>query len=235
MSYCVNCGVELEKSLKKCPLCGVEAQNPKEPYDEGTIKPYPVHMDYITGRMERRLAAIIITVVLLLVSGICVLADVIYSAELDWALYVLSALALGWLMFVLSLFMLKWHPIVYVILDGIGAIAFLYVINLLLPGDEWFSSIALPIILLNAAIVSLNVSLIHSGRLGKAACAAWVAGSVGIDIMGIEMILDLYMNESILPQWSWFVLIPCLAVSVIMIIVGKNSRMKDSIKRRLHT
>ena len=49
------------------------------------------------------------------------------------------------------------------------------------------------------------------------------------------MILDLYMNESILPQWSWFVLIPCLAVSVIMIIVGKNSRMKDSIKRRLHT
>ena len=28
MSYCVNCGVELEKSEKACPLCGIEVKNP---------------------------------------------------------------------------------------------------------------------------------------------------------------------------------------------------------------
>jgi uncharacterized membrane protein YvbJ len=30
MSYCVNCGVELERSLKACPLCGVPVINPLE-------------------------------------------------------------------------------------------------------------------------------------------------------------------------------------------------------------
>ena len=31
MSYCVNCGVELARCEKKCPLCGVEAVNPASP------------------------------------------------------------------------------------------------------------------------------------------------------------------------------------------------------------
>lgn len=30
MSYCVNCGVELEASLKECPLCNTPVINPKE-------------------------------------------------------------------------------------------------------------------------------------------------------------------------------------------------------------
>ena len=28
MSYCVNCGVKLAKSLKKCPLCNTVVYNP---------------------------------------------------------------------------------------------------------------------------------------------------------------------------------------------------------------
>ena len=28
MSYCVNCGVKLDKSLKKCPLCNTVVYNP---------------------------------------------------------------------------------------------------------------------------------------------------------------------------------------------------------------
>ena len=34
MSYCVNCGVELEKSEKRCPLCGVEGINPAQPPED---------------------------------------------------------------------------------------------------------------------------------------------------------------------------------------------------------
>ena len=41
MSYCVNCGVELESSEKCCPLCGLEVQNPRQPYDDRIVRPYP--------------------------------------------------------------------------------------------------------------------------------------------------------------------------------------------------
>ena len=42
MSYCVNCGVELEKGAKKCPLCGTEVINPNE-INEERIHSYPVY------------------------------------------------------------------------------------------------------------------------------------------------------------------------------------------------
>ena len=34
MSYCVNCGVELQKSEPRCPLCGTEVINPNEIAEE---------------------------------------------------------------------------------------------------------------------------------------------------------------------------------------------------------
>ena len=30
MSYCVNCGVELDASAKECPLCNTPVLNPRE-------------------------------------------------------------------------------------------------------------------------------------------------------------------------------------------------------------
>ena len=39
MSYCVNCGVELAPSEKRCPLCGVEVVNPAKPWTEPEALP----------------------------------------------------------------------------------------------------------------------------------------------------------------------------------------------------
>ena len=35
MSYCVNCGVELDGSLQACPLCNTQVINPKGVYVVG--------------------------------------------------------------------------------------------------------------------------------------------------------------------------------------------------------
>lgn len=41
MSYCVNCGVELDPSLKSCPLCHTPVINPNELKKEVSSSPYP--------------------------------------------------------------------------------------------------------------------------------------------------------------------------------------------------
>ena len=41
MSYCVNCGVKLEESLNKCPLCNTPVINPKGLKKMGLISPFP--------------------------------------------------------------------------------------------------------------------------------------------------------------------------------------------------
>ena len=42
MSYCVNCGVELDKSAEKCVLCGTAVLNPNEVGKEKETA-YPFH------------------------------------------------------------------------------------------------------------------------------------------------------------------------------------------------
>ena len=37
MSYCVNCGVELDKTCSVCPLCNTKVINPNQPVD--TVSP----------------------------------------------------------------------------------------------------------------------------------------------------------------------------------------------------
>ena len=48
MSYCVNCGVELEASLKRCPLCGTEIINPNErSVPDPAARPFPVSYTHL--------------------------------------------------------------------------------------------------------------------------------------------------------------------------------------------
>ncbi len=41
MSYCVNCGVELDKSAKKCALCQAPVINPMDYDSSSASAPYP--------------------------------------------------------------------------------------------------------------------------------------------------------------------------------------------------
>ena len=41
MSYCVNCGVELDKTCSKCPLCNTPVYNPNQPIDRVSPPPFP--------------------------------------------------------------------------------------------------------------------------------------------------------------------------------------------------
>ena len=45
MSYCVNCGVELEPSLTSCPLCNTPVINPNELTEIKSRIPYPTQKE----------------------------------------------------------------------------------------------------------------------------------------------------------------------------------------------
>ena len=65
MSYCVNCGVELEKGAKKCPLCGTKVINPREIGDEH-IHSYPVYSPAPKVKIKKSTVVSLITLILLL-------------------------------------------------------------------------------------------------------------------------------------------------------------------------
>ena len=90
MSYCVNCGVELQKSEPRCPLCGTEVINPNEPREEKPARPYPSHVEHLDKTVDRRYIASFISLLLLIPLFTVMLANILVSGKLSWSYYVLG-------------------------------------------------------------------------------------------------------------------------------------------------
>ena len=69
--YCVNCGVELDRSLRKCPLCNTPVWNPMENGQEkekAAVSPFPEEKEavemikrkyYVSAAQAKRCLAIL--------------------------------------------------------------------------------------------------------------------------------------------------------------------------------
>lgn len=85
MSYCVNCGVELDDSAKKCALCGAPVLNPylDEP-EEALPPPYPDRLALPEGT-NRRYIAFLVSMVLLIPNLICGVANLLILDSGVWS------------------------------------------------------------------------------------------------------------------------------------------------------
>ena len=60
MSYCVNCGVELDATARACPLCHTPVQNPNRPVDAELPPPFPSRRKEVQPASKKELALPII-------------------------------------------------------------------------------------------------------------------------------------------------------------------------------
>ncbi len=233
MAYCVNCGVELEKSAQNCPLCGVEAKNPKEPFDPSVPRSYSARIATIQDQVERRYTAIIISVLLALAAVICVMANLVYEDSFTWSIYVVASLVLVWVLAIFPLLYPRLHPVVIVALDVCALLLFLYVINYQDPASDWYTRLAMPQVLLYGFLALVVVLLWRTSfvrgwqRVGVAIMA------VGAGVMGLECLLDLYNSMQVQLQWSWFVIIPAFAIGLILFLIERKREVKEEIMKRL--
>lgn len=233
MAYCVNCGVELEKSQANCPLCGVEAVNPKEPYDPTLPKPYSARMARIQERMERRFVGWILTIVLVVVAVVCVMANLMYDGAVTWSIYVLSCAALVWVIVLLPLVYPGLHPVLMVLLDVCALLAFLYGVNLADRSSDWYMTLALPQVLLYGVLALLDIMLWRSAYVHGWQRYGVVVMSVGIAMMGLEVLLDMYHDVRVELGWSWFVVLPAFAAGLILFLLERKRELKDAIIKRM--
>ncbi len=233
MAYCVNCGVELDKSAKDCPLCGVEAVNPKEPFDPSVPKPYSAHIAQIQAAVERRYAAIIVSILLLLAAVICVMANLMYDDQFTWSIFAVASILLLWALAVVPFLYPRLHPVVIVAVDVCALLLFLNIINQQSGGADWYTVLAMPQVLLYGFLALIVVLLWRTSfvrgwqRIGVAVMAA------GIGVMGLECLLDVYNGMPIQPQWSWYVIIPAFALGLILFLIERKREVKEEIMKRL--
>ncbi|MBR3768864.1 MAG: hypothetical protein IKL10_11595 [Clostridia bacterium] len=155
MSYCVNCGVELDSSAKKCALCSTPVINPNIVSVESDSTPFSETLQ-IPKSVKKRFIAFVISVTMLIPNIVMFFLNVFFIRSGFWSVYVLAASLLIWVLFVFPAFTKKTHPYLLWGFDTLAAAGFFYTVFRLHGTQIWI----LKSILCVTALVSLSVLLL---------------------------------------------------------------------------
>lgn len=153
MSYCVNCGVELDDSASKCALCSTPVINPNKPKKEDITPPFS-QTEHIPKSVKTRFIALLVSMILLVPNIVCFLINAVFFSGSVWSLYIVATSFLLWVIFVFPFFTKKLHPYLMWGFDTVSVA--LYVYFFFAVGNNtlnWFFRGALPIIIVNSLLV----------------------------------------------------------------------------------
>ncbi len=235
MSYCVNCGVELQKSEPRCPLCGTEVVNPSAPQEEKPVRPYPSHVERLDQRLDRRYIASFISLLMLIPLFTVMLANILVSHKLTWSYYVLGGELVAFTVFLLPM-IARMPRILFVVIDAAAVGVLLLLIQVITQGNwNWLFLLGLPITGI-AALFAWFISCLSSPkcRLPILIRASLGLAGIGLLVVGIEFFIGLYGSAIAWPTWSLYVLFPCLVLGSSLLILNRRARVKEEIKKRFY-
>lgn len=234
MSYCVNCGVELDASAKACALCNTPVYNPKQLFTEGIRPPYPKEEGQVET-VKKKDMAILLTVVLLATAVTCGLLNGLVFTGTRWSLAVIGVCVVLWVM-VLPGWLMKNNPSVYLclLLDGAAVLGYLYLLGHMVKDTEWVFEIGCPIsVLITCVAEGLALAMKKLPRSFLTFSLYLITG-VALLCTGLEMIVDNYLRQEIVLGWSAVVLTVCVIVGIAVITMLSRKRIRNAVRRRFH-
>lgn len=232
MSYCVNCGVELDKTAVKCPLCNTIVINPNCPPDTVSLPPYPPEKGSVEP-VNRRALAIFVSVVLVAISLACLVLNLVLFGDDFWSAYIMGACLVLWV-FTVPVMLHKPHAMITITIDGAVIAIFCYIIALQFDDRTWYYETALPIIVFITLLVMIFAHTMRRFKLSALAVLALAFGEVGALCVFIELAVRHMAEGRFYIRWSAVVLTCCLVVITALITVLKQTRLYEEVKRRLH-
>lgn len=219
MPYCSRCGVEVDDDVKKCPLCSAEIQIfDNDPPRKGRYpeKPAPHASAPRRNRKERRkMAAMIVTFGLLIPACIAITADFVLNGQITWGTYTISSLIYIWVIVLLPLLYYK-TPVLTLMAYYLSTLLYLYSIETFTGGGSWFRGLALPIITVTTVLIAANFYAAGRSRIRGINIFSYAVLSVGLECMGIEMIISRHLTGNLKIGWSVIVLSAAVPASILL-------------------
>lgn len=232
MSYCVNCGVELDKTASKCPLCGVEVVNPIEPQDTISPAPYPCQTVPLS-KTDKFYAVQMLSITLALSSAICIISNLVYLRGTPWFVYPVGTFIIVFIIAVPPL-LIKAPAIVFVSLDTAFILLYLLLIDKFSGAFGWFYSIALPIVLCTFGVFAILYFYVLIRQPGKLMFTSVLFILLGLLSFCIDISVNIYLNRLFKCSWSLIVLTCCAAIAFALYATNRNKRIQRELHKRLH-
>ncbi len=233
MSYCVNCGVALSDSEKYCPLCSVEVQNPKAPWQEPTERPYPRYLETLVHRIDRRYFATLAGLILMIPILITILLDILDGNGVSWSAYIVGAMALLFIFIVFPFYFKRYHTVTFLSVNCAAILLYLLFIERM-NGGQWFVGIGLPVtVAASIGIIILAMLFTKKQDMTILKKSASVLFALGLFVLVVEIIIRLNEHEQFTLRWAFYALIPCVILGVAAMILEHRKNLKEEIRRRL--
>ncbi|HBR32798.1 MAG TPA: hypothetical protein DD733_12025 [Clostridiales bacterium] len=231
MSYCVNCGVELADSEKKCPLCKTEVINPKYIVNSEAAMPYPPYRPSPSQKVSKNSVIGLLSLMALLPIALSVICDVGINGRIVWSGFVTGALALLYLIIVLPIAKSKIDSVTCLGIDFAGIIVYLYYIDRTIEGG-WFLNFALPVTLLVAAVVMLITFLSLYTKSEKLPIAALTMILFGFMNLAIEILLNIAFLTRDYLVWSLYPLATFVILGIVLFYINANKPLKEKLQKK---
>lgn len=234
MSYCVNCGVELQAAAERCPLCNTIVINPNEIGKKNDVQaPFPSEKGQVET-VKRKDIGILITAILAATAIICGILNGLSFQGALWSLAVGGVCVVLWVILI-PVVIFKRQPIyVSLFLDGVAVAAYLYMLTYLVGSNGWFFGLGLPITILVTAIIELFTICVKKLPYAFLVGCLEFFTVVGLLCMGIEILIDRYLEHPIALSWSAVVLTVCGILDIAFITMLSRRRLRHALYKRLH-
>lgn len=217
--YCSKCGKQLPDGTTVCPDCEpvvvtqVQPENKKESFFKAP------------GKGSKSYAALF-TALLVFPATICTAIDIAFDKYDYWFGYVVGALLVTWVIAVLPVLKITPPAVTAMICFG-SIICYTYYIMSQTEWFDWLPEFLLPMFILTAAFISLDVALIGGKKVKGLHVISLLALECALYLVSWEIIVDNMKYGTI--DLGWSLILSCGFISVIAVLeafsyVGKLNK-----------
>ena len=231
MSYCVNCGVELENGCGACPLCDTPIINPRESGGKSQKPPYPENFN-IPESADKRYFVFVVSIAMLIPNIVLSVLDFAFF-HTGAVTYIASASALIWIWFLFPLLWKKPLPLLLLTLDAASLAAFLNLIRIKSESAGWFSAVALPIVVSLWLVSALFMLWLKKPR-SRSLKAIAALTAINIVSFVVEICFNMFYNNKLQIWISLAVTACCIPLTVFFVALSKSRRLKAWVSRKFY-
>ena len=233
MSYCVNCGVELEASLKECPLCHTPVMNPRELNKEAVRSPYPTDKGQVEVVKSKDLG-ILLTVVLTTTGVTCLLLNLLVFNSSLWSLIVIGSCLCLFVFTFPAIFYSKMPVWMMLFSDGVSVIFYLFLITFVTETDSWFWQLGLPIVVILTTLTEVLALLARFIPFTILSYALYLFVGIPVFCVTLELLIRRMLERPYRITWSAVVLTVCVIIDFALVTILTKKRLRNEVRRRLH-
>ena len=228
--YCIQCGVKLADTEKKCPLCGLTVYHPELKQPEAS--PLFPENKYPEVAPRSLLGQIILTALYLIPINIVLLVDSQIHQSITWSGYVVGALVLSYVLFVLPSWFIRPNPVIFVPCGFAAVGLYLLYINFATGGD-WFMTFAFPVTGITALLVTAVVTLMRYVPKGAMYIFGGALIAFGLFTLLIEHLLNITFPGIRFVGWSLYPLGSLIILGGLLIFLAICRPAREKLERKL--